>query len=463
MIRALCLSWLVLITLQGCSRPVPDPDTSKELVVITRSGPATFYLDADGDPTGYTHDVVQAFADRNHWTVKWEETGSYTGLFDALQQQRAHIVAASLIAASVDEHQLLPGPLLFETRVVVVTRQPIPKINNLADLAKLNIAVATGAGHLSLLESAQRKYPKLKWTELQDIFPEGLLAKLDEREFDAVVVNEQDFDLARNQYPSLRIAYVLAKEEPVVWALPHGSSKSLIAKLNRFFIEARRDGTLQQIYERYYGHVKRLEPADAEGILQRRISILPRFRAYFHAAQEQTSLDWRLLSAIGYQESKWDPFATSPTGVRGLMMLTSETADRMGISDRLDARQSIIGGAKYLALLKDSLPDRITEPDRTWLALAAYNQGIGHLEDARRIAQAKGMNPDNWADVKQTMPLLARGGYEKVTKYGYARGGEAVVFVESIRNYYDILLRLEKGYKPYLTGDKTDKKNLALK
>jgi membrane-bound lytic murein transglycosylase F len=143
-------------------------------------------------------------------------------------------------------------------------------------------------------------------------------------------------------------------------------------------------------------------------------------------------------------------------------MLTSQTADRMGITDRLDAKQSIIGGAKYLALLKESLPERITEPDRTWLALAAYNQGLGHLEDARRIAHAKGMNPDSWADVKQTLPLLGRGGYENVTRYGYARGGEALVFVESIRNYYDILLKLEKAYKPYFSGNQPGKETLAL-
>ncbi len=461
MIRALCLGWLVLMTLQGCSRPVPDPDTSKELVVTVPYGPATFYLDSEGKPNGYTHDVVQAFAAKYGWTVKWQETQAYSELFQALREQKAHLVAANLIAASVDEQQLLPGPMLFETRVVVITRHPIPKINNLADLAKLKIAVALGAGHIALLESARRKYPKLQWTALQDIFPEGLLAKLDEREFDAAVVNEQDFDLARNQYPALRIAYELSGQEPVVWALPHHGGKSLLAKLNRFFIEARRDGTLRQIYERHYGHVKRLEPADAEGILKRRLSILPRYRSFFHEAQEQTSLDWRLLGAIGYQESKWDPYATSPTGVRGLMMLTGETADRMGIGNRLDARQSIIGGAKYLVLLKDTLPERIPEPDRTWLALAAYNQGLGHLEDARRIAQAKGMNPDSWTDVKQTLPLLQRGGYEKVTRYGYARGGEAVIFVESVRNYYDILYRLEKDHKPYLTGKESDRQNLA--
>lgn len=441
---------------------MPDPDTSKELVVAVPYGPATFYLDAEGKPAGFTHDLVQAFASRHHWTVTWKETETYSELFDSLRSHESHIVAANLISASVDELQLLPGPMLFNTRAVVVTREPAPKIRNLADLAKLKVGVAQGAGHIALLESARRKYPKLTWTILEGVFPEGLLAKLDEMEFDAVVVNEQDFDLARNQYHALRISYELSKDEPVVWALPHGVSQSLLAKLNRFFIEARRDGTLQRLYERNYGHFKRLEPADIEGILARRQTVLPRYRVFFHKAQEQSALDWRLLGAIGYQESKWDPYATSATGVRGLMMLTGETADRMGITDRLDAWQSILGGAKYLVLLKEALPDRIPEPDRTWLALAAYNQGIGHLEDARRIAQAKGMNPDSWADVKQTLPLLARGGYEKYTKYGYARGGEAVIFVESVRNYYDILLRFEKEHKPPLMGGKGSRAKLAL-
>jgi membrane-bound lytic murein transglycosylase F len=144
------------------------------------------------------------------------------------------------------------------------------------------------------------------------------------------------------------------------------------------------------------------------------------------------------------------------------MMLTNETADRMGVTDRLDPRQSILAGAKYLILLKESLPERITEPDKTWLALAAYNQGLGHLEDARRIARAKGMNPDSWADVKQTLPLLSRGGYMGVTRYGYARGGEAVIFVESIRNYYDILARLEPDYSPLLFGRGKLPEKLAL-
>jgi membrane-bound lytic murein transglycosylase F len=457
MIRALTLGWLVLIILSGCTKspvsvPVPDPDTTKELVVTTRYGPATYYLDAESNRAGYTYDVIQAFASQNGWTLKWQESESYADLFETLHKNRTHLVATSLIAAAVEEQRLLRTPPLYETRVVVVTRDTAAKIRNLADLGKVRLGAMADSGHLPLLVSAHRKYPKLSWTTLQDVFPEELLSRLAEGELDAVVVNEQDFDLARNHYPSLKIAYSFAGQQPVVWALPHRSSKRLAIKLNQFFIESRRNGKLKQIYERYFGHVKRLEPEHAEGILDRRLSTLPRYRKYFHEAENVTSIDWRLLAAIGYQESRWDPYATSFTGVRGLMMLTNDTADRMGVTDRLDPRQSILAGAKYLSLLKESLPARIAEPDKTWLALAAYNQGLGHLEDARRIAQAKGMNPDSWADVKQTLPLLSRGGYKGVMRYGYARGGEAVIFVESIRNYYDILARLESDYSPLLFG-----------
>ena len=136
-----------------------------------------------------------------------------------------------------------------------------------------------------------------------------------------------------------------------------------------------------------------------------------------------------------------------------MMMLTEETADRMKVNNRLDARESILAGAKYLALLKEQMPARITEPDRTWLALAAYNQGFGHLEDARILTQRAGMSPDSWMDVKKWMPLLNRPGYYETLKHGYARGGEAVILVESIRSYYDMLKRLEPAQHSVDSGE----------
>src|SRR6185436_20330106 len=206
-----------------------------------------------------------------------------------------------------------------------------------------------------------------------------------------------------------------------------------------FFLRITFDGTLKRLLERYYGHVKRLDRMDIANFLERMRTVLTRYAPMFKEAQDLTEIDWRLLAALGFQESHWDPAAVSPTGVRGLMMLTSETADRMDVADRMDPRETIIGGAQYLLELKDTLPGRIQEPDRTWLALAAYNVGYGHLEDARVLTQRRGQDPDSWPDVRANLPLLAQERYFTTLKRGYARGWEPVGFVRNVQTYAELL------------------------
>jgi membrane-bound lytic murein transglycosylase F len=147
------------------------------------------------------------------------------------------------------------------------------------------------------------------------------------------------------------------------------------------------------------------------------------------------------------------------------MMLTEDAADEMGVTDRLDPKQSIIAGGKYFLNQKDALPPRIAEPDRTWFALAAYNVGPGHLEDARVLAQRQGLNPDAWPDLKKSLPLLSKTAYHSTLKHGYARGGEPVIFTENIRTYYDILVKFEKPYRPLFspTPSHTSEKSQKLK
>ena len=150
-------------------------------------------------------------------------------------------------------------------------------------------------------------------------------------------------------------------------------------------------------------------------------------------------MDWQLLAAVDYQESHWNPVAESPTGVRGMMMLTLPTARELGVDNRLDVTQSLRGGARYLKDIRRRLPDDIYEPDRTWLALAAYNIGMGHLEDARVITDRQGGDPHLWQDVMERLPLLQKRQFFETTRYGYARGVEAATYVQNIRHYYSIL------------------------
>lgn len=165
---------------------------------------------------------------------------------------------------------------------------------------------------------------------------------------------------------------------------------------------------------------------------------LPLFRASFEQAGQRSGVDWRLIAAMGYQESSWDPEAVSPTGVRGIMMLTLDTADELDV-DRDDPTESIRGGAAYFEQIREHLPAKIHEPDRTDMALAAYNQGIGHLFDARRLAAQAGGNPNRWQDVRAALPLLTEERWFSQTRHGYARGLEAVRFVSRVRGYYGML------------------------
>ncbi len=448
--KRLLLMSLLALTLAGCTRhrPVPDPAITKVLVVATRNGPASYFVDASGEIKGYEHDLVAHFARAQGWQVRWLQAANPNDLFAAVKSNRANFAAAALSAEQVKHAGLIPGPTLFETQVVVVTREGGPRITTFDDLAGKRIGILADNGFGELLRGLSRGRPAFVWQPVKDIWPEELLARLDEGDFDAVVLTRLDFNLARNFYPDLQATLVLQPHWKMVWALPPDAPLRFVAALDNFLAQAAADGTQNRIYERYYGHVVQLAPEDITGFLLRRIQTLPKYIPGFERAQARTNIDWRLLAAIGYQESQWDPLATSPTGVRGLMMLTAETADRMKIADRLDPLQSILGGARYLELLKDSLPKRIPEPDRTWFALAAYNQGIAHLEDARVLTQKRGGNPDSWADVKKTLPLLANPKYYRLTKYGYARGGEALNFVDSVRNYYDILAKLEPPYRP---------------
>jgi len=229
------------------------------------------------------------------------------------------------------------------------------------------------------------------------------------------------------------------------WAFPAKGDAALVQKAEAFLERIRRDGTLERLVDRYFGHVHRLGAGDLERFFEKLHSVLPRYRRHFIEAQALHGIDWRLLAALAYQESQWDPLATSYTNVRGMMMLTEDTADRLRVSDRLDARQSILAGTRYLAELREQLPPEAPEPDRIWLAVAAYNLGMGHLNGARFIASLVKRDPNSWYEMKQVLPLLAKPEYYSRLKSGAARGGEAVIMTENIRTYYDILRRYEKA------------------
>jgi membrane-bound lytic murein transglycosylase F len=429
-------------------RPVPPFAHSNELVVVTRNSATTRYVGPEGDYVGFEQDLMDLFAKETGKQVRVIERNRLGEILPTVQHRLAHFAAAGLSITPDRQSVVTFGPAYLTIQKAVVYNTDNPRPRSLQNLLGKRVAVLAASSSAGQLQAAARDVRGLSWEEMPAANVDHLLELLSAGKIDYVVSDSHFVELARNFYPNIATAFTFGAPEPLAWAMPKDADPALIQSVQAFFDRIAANGTLRVLLDRHFGHVRRLDQGDIVAFLTRRETVLPQYIGLFQEAQELTGIDWRLLAALGFQESHWNPIATSPTGVRGLMMLTGITADRMGVTDRLDPRQNILAGARYLQMLMDSLPPRIPEPDRTWMALAAYNVGYGHVEDARIIAQRRGLNPDSWADLKKTLPLLARSNYYNTVKRGFARGGEAVILTENVRNYYDILQRFEDSYRP---------------
>lgn len=432
------MPWLVCLLLTACSEPLPAWNAGTIVFIVPET--------SQGAKAEFERELAQLFAKQMHLKLK-TRTMSQDDAISALQQHRAHMAAISR-RPEYEIETLQFGPSYQSVRELAVCNSEIVSPRQLSDLTYLRLAAISGSPQEVVLNQAKRISTTLRWEARQHSTPRELLEEVSAGNLDCAATNELQLADAFNYYPNLYAAFDLEKPSKLSWGFPKDADPELLYQSRIFFANIWQDGTIRRLLDRYYGHIQRLDKTDAAAFISRAKAILPRFRQLFEEAAAETKQDWRLLAALAYQESQWDPLATSYTNVRGMMMLTEDTADRMKVNNRLDARESIIAGAQYLAILKEQLPDRIREPDRTWLALAAYNKGFGHLEDARILTNRAGLNPDSWADVKKWMPRLNQPGYYETVKRGYARGGEAVILVESIRSYYDMLKRIEPGESP---------------
>ena len=438
-----------LIALPSCDpgtlilRPVLPPALTGELVVISRSAPTTRFVGPDGTYAGFEQDMLELFARETNLRLNVIDSRRFSDIIPAVSGHVAHLAAAGLSITEDRERQVDFGPKYMTTRKTIAYNTDKQRPRQFEDLVRQRGGTLYGSSSAEALREMSRKIAGLKWTELHAADVDELLDLLSEGKLDYVVTDSHVIELARNFYPNVSVAFSFGDPEPIAWAIPKDADPKLVSQVNEFFSSIERDGTLRILIDRYFGHVKRLDQLDVVEFLSRRESVLPQYAPMFKEAQELTGIDWRLLAALGFQESHWRPLATSPTGVRGLMMLTSATADDLGVKNRLDPYESILAAGRYFLSLKERLPARIQEPDRTWMALASYNVGMGHVEDARILAEREDLNPNSWIDVRKTLPLLARSEYYKTVKYGFARGGEAVILTENVRNYYDILLRYE--------------------
>jgi membrane-bound lytic murein transglycosylase F len=459
------LSLVVLLLLGGCSEEPAEQISSLERVekegvlqVITRNTPSTYFHDLTGE-TGFEYQLARHFADKLGVELKIETADTLDDLYQRLNQSGGPDLAAAGLA-EVPERNFQAR---FSRPYLVVTPQVVyhagkSRPTALEDLAGKRIVVLKGSSHAMRLHKLRERLPELQFEESDSVEVFDLLGMVNDGKIDLTLVNSNELALSQVYFPNVRAAFDYNTIDRLAWAVKAGSDDSLLQEIDRFLEQADRDGTLKALKERFFGHVDKLTYHGAHSFAKHLQQRLPRYEKYFREASRKHQIDWRLLAAVGYQESQWIPDSTSKTGVRGLMMLTQNTAQAMGVANRLDPQQSIEGGAKYLRhILDDVLPESVTGMDRYWIALATYNVGWGHMLDARELARKEGLNPDKWLDVKEMLPRLAQKQWYSKTRYGYARGREPVHFVNNIRRYYDIL---SWTTQPQLEGEPMEGKPL---
>lgn len=412
-----------------------------ELVVLTRTSPTTYFETPDG-PAGFEYDLVKSFADYLGVKPRFVIAEKFTDIIPRLIKGDADMAAAGITVTEARSKLVRFGPPYQLIRQQVIYRLGTDRPATVQDLIGRQIEVQGGTSYIERLNELKQVYPELKWTEA-DKDTEDMLQLVWEGLLELTIADSNIVAINRQYFPEIQVAFDIQKPESLAWALPLSEDQSLSNAAIKFLESSRASGELAQLIDRYYGPASHSNFINLSVFKVRIRSRLPQYQFLFEKAGQDFDLDWRLLAAIAYQESYWDPKATSPTGVRGIMMLTDETADQLGIADRLDAAQSIEGGTRYIQGLIEHLPPGITGPDRIWMALAAYNIGISHLEDARIITQKQGQDPNKWNDVKKYLPLLADAAWYPKTKNGYARGLEPVIFVNSVRTYYDVLVKLD--------------------
>ncbi|MBL1293965.1 MAG: membrane-bound lytic murein transglycosylase MltF [Thiotrichales bacterium] len=443
----LSLAVAASLSLSACNQPtsaLQQIKDSKQLVVVTRNSATTYYEGNDG-PAGLEYELLKRFANSLDAELSLIVSGNLQEVIPMAANGEVHFAAAGLTVTEDRKNLVRFSEPYQEVTQQLIYRSTNKKPKSLSDIADQKFAVIAGSSHAELLNNLKNKNLKLTWQESTDSDEEEMLDRVWRKELDLTIADSNTLTLNRRLYPELRVAFDLTEPESLAWAFPKSEDDSLFLAANQFIKDLKTSGEMNELLERYYGHLNNFDYVETKWFNQHRQQRLPEFEPFFIQAGARYGIDWQLLAAIGYQESHWRSQAKSPTGVRGIMMLTLPTAEQLGVKSRLDPVQSIWGGAKYFSQLKGALKNSVTEPDLTWLALAAYNVGLGHVRDAQILAEERGGDRNKWLDVKETLPLLQQRRWHSSTRHGYARGKEAVSYVTNIREFYD---QLKGAYSP---------------
>ncbi|MCE0493081.1 membrane-bound lytic murein transglycosylase MltF [Vibrio salinus] len=444
-----------IFTLSGCqidSKPQSDLAKIRERGVLrvgVVNNQLSYFIGPDG-PSGIDYELAREFANELGVKLEIKPVFRVSSLFPALQKSEIDIVAAGQTQTLSRIKKFRAGPAYYYVSQQLIYKQGRWKPHNIKQIVAHqkslqeeypdeSVFAIVGDEHLMQTLAKQKKtHPKLEYQIRKNADINDLLKQISEGKLMFTLADSVEVSLAQRIYPDLALAFELTEDQPISWYIRRSDDESLYALMIEFFGDQKQSGRLASLDEKYIGHVRTFDYVDTRAFIRALDTKLPKWTPIFQEYSDE--FDWRLIAALSYQESHWNPRAISPTGVRGMMMLTLPTARSVKVRNRLDPRQSVRGGVEYLRRMIARIPESIPEHERIWFALASYNMGYGHMMDARRLTKSQGGDPDSWSDVRERLPLLQRQKYYRRTRYGYARGSQAKAYVENIRQYYQSII-----------------------
>jgi len=413
----------------------------KVLNVVLLNSPSTYYIGSDR-PKGFEYDLLKSYADYLNVELNITTANTTKEAIALSKNPKIHITSASLAKTSTREKTFNFGPAYFEVQEQVICSRKMlwdgvfPK--DVEDLVGLKIVVGDGTSYSDTISKLQDDGFDINATYTSEYSTEELIEKVALNEIDCTIADSNIYALNRRYFPNVALAFSISNREQLAWVLTP-NSKELEADMYSWLNSYNQSGEMARLKDHYYSFVHFFDYYNTKMFYKRIKTRLPKYKKYFKEYGQKYHIPCSVLAAQSYQESHWNPKAKSFTGVRGLMMLTRSTAKQLGVKNRLDPAQSIRGGARHLNQMMKYVSKDVVGEDRMKFALAAYNIGLGHIEDAQKLAKKMGLNQNVWNDLKVALPLLSQKRYYKTLKHGYARGSEPVKYVDSIYDYKDIL------------------------
>lgn len=347
----------------------------------------------------------------------------YAELFTLLEGGFGDIAVGGIIDSDYVRRVTQPTTSWYQAKTTVLYRRGTKAPRSIQDFETENV----------LASSRYYQIQQLKDLPLVDDYRSEyqLLSAVDQGTARYVLSTDYRARNAKYYLPNLNRSFILPDKLDVVWVLPKRHDEKLLGSLNAFLEESGQNGTTKRLANEHFGVPPRLSIYDTLALHKRIDAVLPKFEYKFRTAARKGNLDWQLLAALSYQESHWSNDARSPTGVRGIMQMTTQTAEFLGVEDRLNMDESIDAAAIYLKRLKKRLPKMIKEPERTWFAVGAYNVGYKHVLAAYKKARSQGLDRTKWSTISDLLPTL----------YGepFSNGEQAKSYVDRIQKFTDIL------------------------